>query len=87
MIPKIIFDLSEVLILGLVGIEKQLGKTKKNPHTFLDVLEQMTYSASECLFIDDSAKNIEVAASVGISGIQFANAQQLHKELVDRQIL
>jgi HAD superfamily hydrolase (TIGR01549 family) len=65
----------------------ELGKTKKNPHAFLEVLERMTYSASECLLIDDSLKNIEVAASVGISGIQFANAQQLHKELVDRQIL
>jgi HAD superfamily hydrolase (TIGR01509 family) len=65
----------------------ELGKTKKNPHTFLEVLERMTYSASECLLIDDSPRNIEMAASVGISGIQFADAQQLHKALVDRQIL
>lgn len=65
----------------------ELGKTKKNPHTFLEVLERMAYSDSECLLIDDSPKNIEVAASVGISGIQFTNAQQLHQELAKRQVL
>ena len=33
MIPKIIFDLSEVLILGLVGIEKPLSSLVSTPKT------------------------------------------------------
>jgi FMN phosphatase YigB (HAD superfamily) len=36
----------------------ELGKTKKDPNTFLEVLERMKYRASECLFIDDNPRNI-----------------------------
>jgi len=58
-----------------------LGTTKKNPETFIKVLQTMSYKADECWLIDDSSRNIEVAASVGINGIHFQNAKQLNTEL------
>jgi FMN phosphatase YigB (HAD superfamily) len=64
----------------------ELGSTKKDPRTFTEVLERMSYRADECWLIDDSPRNIEVATSVGINGIQFTNAEQLQKELVDRSL-
>jgi HAD superfamily hydrolase (TIGR01509 family) len=64
----------------------ELKKTKKDPDIFIEVLKRMNCSAQECLFIDDSHQNITVAASVGIKGIQFRNAQQLQKELVDMRV-
>ena len=64
----------------------ELGKTKKDRQTFVEVIERMSYSAADCLLIDDSQKNIEVAGSVGISGIQFTSAFQLHKTLKEMRI-
>ena len=65
----------------------ELRKTKKNPRTFLEVLDIMSFAASECLLIDDSQSNISVAASIGIRGIHFRNAQYLQKELKDRFLM
>jgi HAD superfamily hydrolase (TIGR01509 family) len=64
----------------------ELGKTKKEPETFQEVLEKMSCQASECWLIDDSAENTKVAASVGIHGIQFKDAQRLRRDLVDRSL-
>ena len=63
-----------------------LNKTKKDPDTFLEVLDTMSLSPSQCLFIDDSIKNISIAKSVGIEGIHFIGAQQLEMELKNRQV-
>ena len=65
----------------------ELGKTKKNPETFHEVLMTMSCQAEECWLIDDSAQNISVAASVGINCIHFQNAKQLQEELVGLSIL
>jgi HAD superfamily hydrolase (TIGR01509 family) len=59
----------------------EIGKTKKEPEAFQEVLKVMGYKAEECLLIDDSINNIEVAASLGINGIHFRNAGQLQEQL------
>jgi HAD superfamily hydrolase (TIGR01509 family) len=64
----------------------EMGSTKKDPRTFTEVLEEMSCRANECWLIDDSLKNIEVAASVGIHGIQFKNAKQLQEQLVSQSL-
>jgi putative hydrolase of the HAD superfamily len=64
----------------------ELGSTKKDPRTFEAVLERLACPANECWLIDDSAENISVAASVGIHGIQFKDAEQLQAELVRRSL-
>jgi HAD superfamily hydrolase (TIGR01509 family) len=64
----------------------ELGKTKKDPRTFEEVLKKMSWLANECWLIDDSPKNIEVAASVGINGIQFESAKQLQEQLISQSL-
>lgn len=64
----------------------ELGTTKKEPKTFEEVLKRMSYPADECWLIDDSPRNIEVAASVGINGIQFKNAKQLQEHLIHQSL-
>ncbi|HET9913655.1 MAG TPA: HAD-IA family hydrolase [Anaerolineales bacterium] len=64
----------------------ELGSTKKDPRTFTKVLERMSYRANECWLIDDSPRNIEIAASVGIHGIQFKNAKQLQEQLISQSL-
>lgn len=58
-----------------------LQSLKDNPRTFLAVLDAMSYHPGECLVIDDSPANIQVAASVGIKGIRFVHAGQLAVDL------
>lgn len=64
----------------------ELGKTKKNPKTFEQVLEKLSCQANECWLIDDSAENLAIAASVGIHGIQFKNAKQLQEQLIEQSL-
>lgn len=63
-----------------------LRRLKKDPETFSMVLDAVSASPHSCLFIDDSPRNVAVAESVGISGIQFVNAEQLAAELKERVI-
>ena len=64
----------------------ELGGTKKEVNTFRKVLQQMNYQAQDCWLIDDSAKNIAVAESVGIHGVQFMTADQLKFELTKHKV-
>ncbi len=64
----------------------ELGKTKRDRRTFMEVLECLSWPAHDCWLIDDSANNIETAASVGINGIRFENAKQLQEQLASRAL-
>jgi 2-haloacid dehalogenase len=43
--------------------------------------------AADCLFIDDSARNVEGARAVGIDAILFASPEQLERDLAARGLL
>ena len=64
----------------------QIGKTKKDPGAFEAVLAEMHYAAEACWLIDDNEKNIAIAGSLGINGIQFSNAEQLREQLIAQGI-
>lgn len=61
-----------------------LGQTKSEPFTFRRVLDHLGCAPEECLFIDDSPRNVQAAASVGIPGVRFVSTEGLRQELVDR---
>ena len=63
-----------------------LGRLKKNPETFSEVLDALSVYPHNCLFIDDNPNNVSVAESVGIPSIQFVNAEQLASELERRGV-
>ncbi len=63
---KELLDLFDGLVLsGVVGL------TKPNKGIFEYLLEKYNLNAQECLFIDDSEKNIKGAEATGISGYLF----------------
>jgi hypothetical protein len=59
----------------------ELGKLKRDPEAFSQVLKALSVPAQRCLPIDDNPANFAVAQSVGLPGICFVDAEQLTSEL------
>lgn len=49
----------------------QMGMRKPDPEIFKQLLTEQKLSPGKCLFIDDSAENIDSAERVGISGLHL----------------
>jgi hypothetical protein len=64
----------------------ELGKLKRDPEAFSQVLKALSIPARRCLFIDDNPANIAVVQSVGLPGICFVDAEQLVSELQRRGV-
>lgn len=64
----------------------EIGTMKRDPAAFEIVLGRLGIDAADCLFVDDNARNIAVAKSVGIDGIRFENASQLESLLPEHGI-
>ncbi len=80
---KNIRDVSEVLSLfdGLV-FSGPIGLSKPSKEIFYHLLNTYNLKAEECVFIDDSEKNLRGAESVGINTIHFTgDIQSLRKAL------
>jgi HAD superfamily hydrolase (TIGR01509 family) len=58
--------------------------SKPEPAAFLRTLEQMRAKPEECLFVDDSQNNVDVANQLGIGGVLFLTAEDLKIELARR---
>ena len=62
-------------------VSGEIGEVKPNRKIFLTLLQRYGLEASNCLFIDDNPNNIAGAEQLGIRGILFKSADQLHAEL------
>ncbi|RPI28710.1 MAG: HAD family phosphatase [Acidobacteria bacterium] len=71
----------DILVSGEVGI------VKPDPRVYELMLERVGKPAGNCLFIDDSKPNIEVADQLGFQTIHFTSAAQLKEELSRRGLL
>jgi 2-haloacid dehalogenase len=60
---------------------------KPFPEIYQILLSRYSVDPAEALFIDDSLRNIQGAAAVGIEGIHFISPAQLRSELITRGIL
>lgn len=56
----------------MVSAEEKL--VKPDPAIFLRLCEKFELKAEECVFVDDSQKNVDGALSVGMQGYCFADA-------------
>tara|TARA_Y100000310_G_C20475748_1_gene712315 strand:+ start:314 stop:919 length:606 start_codon:yes stop_codon:yes gene_type:complete len=56
---------------------------KPDQRAYEHILEKLESKPEECLFIDDSLKNIESAKKLGLKTIHFNNLTQLKKELAN----
>jgi 2-haloacid dehalogenase len=68
-------------------VSADVGLIKPDPAIFQLLLERIGRTAAECLYIDDSPKNVRGAAELGFDAIAFENAEQLRKELARRDLL
>lgn len=59
----------------------EVGVSKPATKAFKLMLEKLHVNPEECLFIDDSLKNIETAEQLGMQTIHFKDAEQLRAEL------
>lgn len=58
-----------------------VGVQKPHPKIFETVLNMLDVEGTQALFIDDAAKHIAGAQSLGLATIHFKNAEQLGQEL------
>ena len=52
-----------------------------DPAIYNVLLERYGLSAGECIFVDDSAKNIDAARSVGMQAVHFVEPIDLRAQL------
>ena len=64
---------------GLVSF--RAGRTKPDPQMYTMFLKEYGLSAGECVFIDDTAENVEAANALGFTGIVFTDLQDLIPKL------
>ena len=62
-------------------ISGEVGHVKPKPEIFHILLGRIGRPAQECLFIDDSKRNIEQAQKLGFVTVLFESAEQLEREL------
>jgi len=78
-LAKNIIDLREHF--DQVFYSYELGMIKPDPKIFLHVLERINYEPSECIFIDDNRKNVNVAKQIGMIGLQFRNETKFFEDI------
>ena len=67
--------------IQLFSFDPRIAQIKKDPSTFLKVLEIIRQDKDRCLFIDDSKTNTDNSKSVGLPTIRFFNKVQLLADL------
>lgn len=66
------------------GIEKRI---KPDPVIFQILLDRNGLAAGDCLFIDDSPRNVAGAQAVGMQAVLFTDPASLERDLVARGLL
>ena len=70
-----------ILVSGREGLKKP------DPQIYELLLERYDLTADECVFIDDSERNIVAAEKLGIHGVHFTSAEQTRAALVELGLL
>ena len=65
-----------------IFVSGELRLVKPEPAIFRHVLAEIGARAQECLFIDDTPKNVAAAEAIGMCGHRFTDAVGLRSELV-----
>ena len=59
----------------------QMGLLKPDPQFFLHIIDKLNAAPADCVFIDDTAENVESARSVGMTSLHFTSNDNLQKNL------
>jgi 2-haloacid dehalogenase len=63
-------------------ISGRIGYKKPDPKAFQILLSELDQPAEDCVFIDDSSDNIEVASELGFNAIHFVSPDLLREDLI-----
>ncbi len=70
-----------------VVISGEMKVCKPDPRIYAHLLRLIGRPAEECIFIDDSLANYNMAVELGVQAIHFQSAEQLRKALSNLRIL
>jgi len=62
-------------------VSYQVGSRKPEKGCFEAVLKKFGVGVSECLYIDDSQKNVKAATAFGIKGLVFRSKDEFLREI------
>lgn len=79
------FDFLNLFADAVVSGEERL--IKPDPAIYKALLSRNDLVASDCLFIDDSPRNVDGARAVGMQATQFLEPMALSQDLRDRGLL
>ena len=65
----------------------EIGIEKPDSKAYDLLIKTMNLPASEIVFIDDRAENVEAAKKIGIDALLFRSPEQLREELLKRKLL
>lgn len=68
-------------------ISGALRMTKPDPRIYRHLLERYALRPEDTVFIDDSPRNVEAAAALGLRAIRFTDADALRAELIALHLL
>jgi 2-haloacid dehalogenase len=68
-------------------VSADVGLIKPDPRIFELLLARIGRTPAECVYIDDSAKNVAAAQALGLDAIAFQDAEALRDELSRRELL
>lgn len=78
--PRLGTLFTDILVSGRVGL------LKPEPAIYRLLMDRNRLVAEECIFIDDSAANVEGARALGMEAIHFTGAEALGDELARRGV-
>ncbi|MGN7765440.1 HAD-IA family hydrolase [Paenibacillus sp. 22594] len=68
-------------LFNIIIYSYDIGYVKRQKESFRYVLSKYNLNSEEVLLIDDSQRNINTAATLGIKTLRFVNSNQLKKDL------
>lgn len=74
-------------VFGTLVVSGEEGVIKPDPRIFAMLCERADVAPDECVFIDDSPKNVEGAKAAGWDAIHFTGADALRSALEQRGLL
>lgn len=77
-------ELFDLFVKHFDGVYKsfEIGYRKSNKEAFLYILKKINAKPKECVFVDDSQENINVASKVGLKGVLYTTLYQLEESLL-----
>lgn len=71
-------------LFGDIVVSGQVGQLKPEPAIYRLLMDRNGLLPQDCIFIDDSAANVQGARDIGMDAIHFTDAATLAQELTQR---